>query len=1080
MRCGVVVEPVRPLWGRIAGFVALGLALACSPGSQAGANLPRRLPLTADGAMAPVYPSPARLAYHPREPARSLARLSLPGGKSLLVGERGERWLFQPGVPHLGAASMLAPESLITAIRADGKYWFIGQSGTSYEASSALGDFKRFNAPAEALTGVSAAGRAVIGIGQEQSLLRSGDLGVTWVRVGPAKASLVDVALDPSGRGIALSVPESFYATRDFGESWEPSPVQPIGALELEARIDGTIEALTPLGPKRWNAETFGFENSSGPSQEFSLPPPPLAPDAGALAEGRATFAGGSYLELRSAGHDRWELLRGPVPGALSRRGVPGAAGCKSVRLAAFAPWVSFACFRDTAGVRTQPVEIWASSDHGQSFRRSPGRLDANLGSFRFAISREGRWIAAGTCPPGKTGTECEPTGLQIARQTESSGSSERAERGGATFRAAGIASAAPSLSRTALGVGVSADGRTAYAVGRRTKSGSFAIFVSKDGGRTFESEDLELGAIAADEDNSAFVEGSPGTRLEWISAAEDGTVALCFVHYGKRTLVVTDDRGKLLSTATPPEERALLSATGLRALAVIPESKQIWESLDGGVTWDLSGRLPIDLCPGDEACDVPVRCGPQACIIGHELTRSGWGRENRAESVLLLPPPRPVPPPASRGLSTPIACTPGQTDFQPLPGVSSAPRALAAAIGSAAWYAVGEDPDTASVTSYHARDGKLDPVRLLLPVARPEAYAFRSVGQYEGVAAIRYRLPEAKPGRTQLSDVEVVWDDVLSGTRGRALLAEGGEHIPGDYVVGRGRAHRAEPEFVSIASGGIYLRLHARSPQQPTLFLGSESVDRLPPVAWPPDERFPSRMEMIHADGVHTPVLLVRGGAAVVRAHPAKSGFDFDAFASGMIDPATFGLIQTQSIAYLAGRAGLHLEVFNGSGSVSYSRIFPFLSTGEVLGPPVEVPTQRALGALPVACNRAQRKRTPRVVAEPQSGTQHPVLIQDPALGSLPMLTRLAVLYGTREQPCASAFEAWGAPAERTDAVSESALVLLEDLEHSVLFRMVEERGARRIEYRSMTCRFDPNLELPPEVERILRELLTAEGSLR
>ena len=59
---------------------------------------------------------------------------------------------------------------------------------------------------------------------------------------------------------------------------------------------------------------------------------------------------------------------------------------------------------------------------------------------------------------------------------------------------------------------------------------------------------------------------------------------------------------------------------------SILTKRGEVWESLDGGATWAPAGLLPVDLCGGDEQCDVPVQCAPEACVIGHQLTRLGWG----------------------------------------------------------------------------------------------------------------------------------------------------------------------------------------------------------------------------------------------------------------------------------------------------------------------------------------------------------------------------------------------------------------------------------------------------------------------
>ena len=54
----------------------------------------------------------------------------------------------------------------------------------------------------------------------------------------------------------------------------------------------------------------------------------------------------------------------------------------------------------------------------------------------------------------------------------------------------------------------------------------------------------------------------------------------------------------------------------------------------------------------------------------------------------------------------------------------------------------------------------------------------------------------------------------------------------------------RAQPDLVSVATGGIYLRLHQASRvDQPTMFLDGQRVVSLPTPSWSRDSRWwPSR----------------------------------------------------------------------------------------------------------------------------------------------------------------------------------------------------------------------------------------------
>jgi hypothetical protein len=288
--------------------------------------------------------------------------------------------------------------------------------------------------------------------------------------------------------------------------------------------------------------------------------------------------------------------------------------------------------------------------------------------------------------------------------------------------------------------------------------------------------------------------------------------------------------------------------------------------------------------------------------------------------------------------------------------------------------------------------------------------------------------------------------------------------------VKGAGRAQQATPDLVSVTSGGLYLRLHQSARlDQPTLFLDGNRAVTLPPVTWPSGVNLPSRGEMAHVDDAHVSLQLVGRGTAVLRARAQGSAHVFDAFATGMADPNSFGLRQLVNVAYAGERAGLYLEVADDSGSYASAAIFPFQARGNATGAPVPVPTLLSFGDKPSACSADRRTRTPRVVAAPLPGTRHPVLVSDSVEGPRTLLTGSAVLHGTPEAPCASAFGASFVSPDGSPPSRESALVLLDAPERSVLFRTVGDAEATRVEYRAMTCRYDASLEVPGEVYRAL-----------
>src|SRR5882724_1825999 len=131
------------------------LLLSCSgepgkPAAHAKGSLLSSAPLSA------TYASPASWRYHPPKQAPVQAEHRLGDGRMLLAGKRGERWLLDPRTHALAAGANLAPEDLIAVLDADDGYWFVGQSGTSYEAHDPLGKFLRSSAPLEPLARVSA------------------------------------------------------------------------------------------------------------------------------------------------------------------------------------------------------------------------------------------------------------------------------------------------------------------------------------------------------------------------------------------------------------------------------------------------------------------------------------------------------------------------------------------------------------------------------------------------------------------------------------------------------------------------------------------------------------------------------------------------------------------------------------------------------------------------------------------------------------------------------------------------------------------------------------------------------------
>jgi hypothetical protein len=221
----------------------------------------------------------------------------------------------------------------------------------------------------------------------------------------------------------------------------------------------------------------------------------------------------------------------------------------------------------------------------------------------------------------------------------------------------------------------------------------------------------------------------------------------------------------------------------------------------------------------------------------------------------------------------------------------------------------------------------------------------------------------------------------------------------------------------------------------------------------------------MAHIGNAHVPLAIFDNGAVVLRARRDGSAWAFDAFSTGLTEPKLFGLSQKRDIAYDNKRSGLHLMIFAGDGPEQSALLFPFSATGGAVGTPIAVPTQRDTGSQPKRCGAVTRNDTPRVVVPFQGGTRHPVIVTDATEPMRVLLTSHAVMHGTPREPCVAAFDAEGIVLDSTDQSPrwDRAIIVMDDLEHSWLFKSSDEGDS--VEYRSMSCRFDPSAEVPFEV---------------
>jgi hypothetical protein len=1059
-------------WYAAASLALLGISCGGDPHKKA-VGTPNQLLSSAE--LSVNYKSPASFRYHPSKQAGMQAERRLGDGRVLLAGKRGERWLLDPVTHNLTAGASLAPEDLIAILEGETGFWFIGESGTNYETREPLGAFVRSSAPLEPLVRVSAARHTIVGIPADRSLSRSADGAASFTRVGPADVSFADVELANDGTGLALAIPEAIWLTRDEGANWSLLPGKTHGAFALSRDRQGHVRVDTVLGAHRFEDAPPRLEAGQATTQAADLPAnsPPRGPDAAALAEGRAIVLGARYLEVAAppSRPSDYELWQGPLDGKLEASALPMLKDCRAARLTGFGRYLELACLRGSNDAGSVPVSFFRSEDQGRHFDSETFTSFGTASGFRFALGASGELLATGLC--GSPSPGCSTGGIFLRREARRDAA--RAKQQGTPPAKARpkfelFAAATPTLAESALGLTFSLSGRVAYAVGRRSKTGALATFVSHDGGKSFEVHDLDLVRADSEDEDQYWEQTQSSVRLESFAAAEDGSLSVVLADRQGRALIVTDEQGRLLSGVKAPDPRALVAAVGTRAFALSVSSRKTWESLDGGVTWRGLSRFPLSLCATDGDCEIKLQCAAAGCVIGNEVSRIGWGGQSEDELNAFLPANREQSPLTERKLRTAMSCALDDVPWQTLIGVRELPNSRDAAFGKSSFVALSTDPAHAAASMIHGFGGpraRLQTVSLLKPVDRPSEYAYLALDQVEGAAALRYRLPDDPAKDSHLRNIELGWDNALFGQVGRARLADGGPVAPSDYQLGES-AQRADPDLLSIGEGGLYLRLHhAAGDAQDTWYFDGRTSTRIPPVTWPVAAAIRGRTEMARTEGVHVPLMLFGRGTAVARARRVGGGaeWEFDAETTALPDPSAFGQNLLSNVAYLGKASGLFVQTQTGEGARASAAYYAFRASGEVMGPKIAVPTQANLADRPARCSEGVLATTPRIDAAYLPGTRHPIVVTDNSDPPRLFLSSGAVLYGTPESACATAFDADEVAEAGAALRRERALLLLEDLEHSWLFRSVPDSSA--VQYRTMKCHFEPDLELPADVYR-------------
>ena len=379
-------------------------------------------------------------------------------------------------------------------------------------------------------------------------------------------------------------------------------------------------------------------------------------------------------------------------------------------------------------------------------------------------------------------------------------------------------------------------------------------------------------------------------------------------------------------------------------------------------------------------------------------------------------------------------------------------------------------DPTHAAASMIHAFGGPrphLQTVSLLKPVERPSEYAYLVLDQVEGAAALRYRLPEDPAKDSHLRNIEL-------GLGQRALRASGAARAwptaaqsPPPTINSASRCNAPIRICSASAKAGCTCACTTRRATRRTL--GSSTAARaraFPPVKWPIAANVRGRTEMARSDDTHVPLMLFGRGTAVARARRVGADWEFDAETTALPDPSAFGQNLVSNVAYLGNASGLYVQAQTGEGARASAAYYAFRATGD--GDGTEGTSARPRPAWPIA----------RVVAAKRScddpahrrGLLARYSAPDLGHGQLGSASAISERGGravrhSRKRLRHRARRRRGGVRRRRLCVANARCYCSKTWSTAGCFARAPDSNA--VQYRTMKCHFDPDLEVPSDVYR-------------
>ncbi len=989
---------------------------------------------------------------------------------TLLVGLGGERWLVttKQGVatPSLDAADQLAPEDLLAVRKGPGGLRFLGRSGTVYEAPSALAPFVTERKPPMAMRAVGAGSAAFVGIGADESIVRTLDGGVTWSKVDLPKhvGVLQQLAFSHDGSGLALIAPQQLLATKDDGASFVSVATPEAGAFRLGLTqedvpfVDGTAMTVATDGGVSFS--TSGPKailklDAAGPSlvvakvtaRALELPlgdRPAYLNYGGVLGEGQGALLGDTWLEVQPGmtddDSDPLDLSiasLGKAGAEVKTTRITGLDHCVSWSLAASGQRVVVGCAHDEdEKVTPRSVLLLARSDDRGKTWKSAGRLglDTSSGARHLHLTARGDLIVDGVC---------------IANNAPCNG-------GGLVHIAEGgkIARVNPGVKHLDVQrLVVASDGDHVYAAGT-IDDGTLILLRSKDGGRTFvPSYFPQVG------------EDRPNDTADLALIEEDGKRTLVFHGFGGDLLryTSTDDgatwQGQQSLLAQIDVE--LISLAGKRGL-VLAHGRE-FETRDAGVSFQ-----EVKLPPPRRSGEWPnIVCSAVGCLIGERAFRAGWDLTDDAELAIpvLVPPP-----PKTPVYLAPVICN-DDGSLSPLGFVDTI---IPDPSRGFAWSTIARDVETNAVTVVaQPRPSKsLSPKSIPLLAALEGEAAIATTSRPEGVTAVRYRVSRKAAGSAtgkpplvpkQTVDVELGWWDSASGAVHKATL-KSLEIDTAKYVALESSGILRARASTWIVAGGLYVRPLATKGSEPLYFVSDAGKATLLPTPSPlppiPLTAFRSAGATLFV-GVNIDTL---GSRQVFLASLAKdTGASWTSrwLTAWPRNDAT--PVPPPRVLATSTSTGPIVELALSGDKTTPAAAFSLALHGSDALTAADItalPTYDALDDPPRAC--ASGEGATRFELPWSAGKRRPITITGPK-GITRASTDVYVRIPKKGLPCTAAIATSAYPTDNQILVFPDAPDL------GVYFKSTSEKGFRNTSATPLSCHFDKGAPLPPGMKTLL-----------